>query len=160
MLLAEVETSQGPLSDRQRRDALLPPSHNRWARKCISLFPLGHTDQALCNCLVPPERLEEGAPREGEAFRGAQVATLPLEAIADTSRGWRSGPWFFWEVPRLLFTLIPGHAPVFPTTVFLACLALQGENITAGRKFLLKSQTKRRKTKGKKVKNKKSLLSK
>ena len=88
------------------------------------------------------------------------MATLPLEAVADTSRGWCSGPRFFWEVPRLLFTLIPGHAPVFPTTVFLACLALQGENITAGRKFLLKSQTKRRKTKGKKVKNKKSLLSK
>ena len=38
---------------------------------------------------------------------------------------------------------------VFPTTVFLAYLAIHGENITVGRKFLLKSQTKRRKTRAK-----------
>lgn len=46
---------------------------------------------------------------------------------------------------------------MFPTPVFLAYLAIQRENITVGRKFLLKSQTKRRKTraKGKKVKKKK-----
>lgn len=34
---------------------------------------------------------------------------------------------------------------LFPTTVFLAYLAIHGENITVGRKFLLKSQTKREK---------------
>lgn len=47
---------------------------------------------------------------------------------------------------------------MFPTPVFLAYLAIHGENITVGRKFLLKSQTKRRKTraKGKKVKKKKT----
>lgn len=38
---------------------------------------------------------------------------------------------------------------LFPTTVFLAYLAIHGENITVGRKFLLKSQTKREKTRAK-----------
>ena len=34
---------------------------------------------------------------------------------------------------------------LFPTTVFLAYLAIHGENITVSRKFLLQSQTKREK---------------
>lgn len=64
---------------------------------------------------------------------------------------------FFWELPSSC-SVYPDARPsaVFPTTVFLAYLAIQGENITVGRKFLLKSQTKRRKTraKGKKFKKK------
>ena len=91
--------------------------------------------------------------------RGTWSQAASCKGIPSMELKWPLWLWshlVMWaEVGMLILALLGGSqaavysdswlSTLFPTTVFLAYLAIHGENITVSRKFLLKSQTKREK---------------